>query len=273
MSNKIRRVQSDLPLGANYYIERRQVKAGEHFSPHWHDYFEFEIVAQGTGEHIYNNTRYSLQRGSAYLMSYYDFHELTAKSDMLLLKIQFNEHMLPQELNDFIFLSRSRFSVALDGNTANNIFGKFDLLEQEYKKRLPFSDIIIKSTISEIIIEAIRCAPSIPDTSFPSLLQKAVAYIQNHFREDIPLSELAEKFSVTPNYLGMLFTKRMGISFSDYLNTVRLRGACNLLAQTELSVKEIALSSGYNSFEHFEYTFKKKLSCTPLEFRRASKSK
>lgn len=96
------------------------------------------------------------------------------------------------------------------------------------------------------------------------------------FKRLLPISELIseriylclnlQKNSVTPNYLGMLFSKRMGVSFSDYLNTVRLRVACNLLAQTELSVKEIAFASGYNSFEHFEYTFKKTfLLTTPIQ--------
>jgi YesN/AraC family two-component response regulator len=73
---------------------------------------------------------------------------------------------------------------------------------------------------------------------------------------------------VTPNYLGVQFTKKMGISFSDYLNTMRLRYACNLLDSTDLAVKEIAFASGYNSVEHFGYTFKKILGDSPLNYKK-----
>ena len=59
---------------------------------------------------------------------------------------------------------------------------------------VPFSDIIIKNTVTDIIIEAIRHVPTVSDANIPSLLQKAVAYIRTHFRKDIPLSELAKKF-------------------------------------------------------------------------------
>ena len=103
MSNQINKFESSLRQDKDYYIEQNFIKKGEYFSPHWHDYFELEIVLGGEGEHIYNNTKYMLSRGSIYLMSYYDFHELKAREDMQMLKLQFNENVLPDKLNDFLF--------------------------------------------------------------------------------------------------------------------------------------------------------------------------
>ena len=116
---------------------------------------------------------------------------------------------------------------------------------------------LIKNLIAEIIITVIRNSTQDENTVIPTLLQNAVAYIHNNFREQITLNGLARYCNVTPNYLGAQFSKKMGISFSDYLNTVRLRYACNLLDGTNLSCKEIAFACGYNSVEHFVYTFKK----------------
>lgn len=268
MSKQINRVQSQLKQNKNYYAQKYFIDKGSYFAPHWHDYFELEIVLSGSGEHIYNNKKYILERGSAYLMSYYDFHELRAVSDMQTLKIQFNDHILPQELAKYITFNNNRFCCDLGEMQTANAEKCFSKLEYEEKSGLIFSNLMIKNLITDIIVNIIRT--SSPDGSdvVPSLLQKAVGHIHNHFRENLSLKTLADTCMVTPNYLGSNFSKLMGMSFSDYLNTVRIRHACNLLESTDLTVKEIAFSSGYNSVEHFAYTFKKKLNLTPLEFRK-----
>lgn len=268
MSKQINKFQSSLQQNKDYYIEEQLIKKGEYFAPHWHDYFELEIVLGGTGEHIYNNTKYTLSRGSIYLMSFYDFHELQAQEDMQMLKLQFNENVLPKQLNDFLFLSYSRFCCAVDENEMEHITKLFEILKREEKKSGLFSEILINNLIVEIIITVIRNSTQDENTVIPSLLQNAVAYIHNNFREPLSLGSLAKHCNVTPNYLGVRFTKKMGISFSDYLNTVRLRYACNLLDGTDLAVKEIAFACGYNSVEYFGYIFKKSLGTSPLNYKK-----
>ena len=268
MAKQINKFESSLCQDKDYYIEQNFIKKGEYFSPHWHDYFELEVVLDGRGEHIYNNTDYTLGRGSIYLMSYYDFHELKAQEDMQILKLQFNENVLPNELNDFLFLSHNRFCCSVGENEMQHIIKLFSILKREEQCGGLFSEMLIKNLIAEIIITVIRNSSQNEDTVIPSLLQNAVAYIRNNFREPLTLGLLAKHCNVTPNYLGVQFTKKMGISFSDYLNTVRLRYACNLLDSTDLTVKEIAFASGYNSVEYFGYTFKKILGDSPLNYKK-----
>lgn len=267
MSKHINKFQSSLQQDKDYYIEDRLINKGEYFAPHWHDYFELEVVLGGHGEHIYNNTKYTLSRGSVYLMSFYDFHELQAQEDMLMLKLQFNENVLPKQLNDFLFLSRNRFCCTVDENEILHIIKLFDILKREEKQSGLFSELLIKNLIAEIIITVIRNSSQDENVVIPTLLQKAVAHIHNNFREPLTLGALAKKCNVTPNYLGAQFSKKMGISFSDYLNTVRLRYACNLLDSTDLSGKEIAFACGYNSVEYFGYIFKKTLGTSPLNYK------
>ncbi len=271
MNTKIKRIRSEFPEGMNFRTERKEIRAGDYFPPHWHDYFEFEIVLDGQGEHIYNHCHDHLDRGSAYLMSYYDFHELRAKTDMVLLKIQLNEKMLPEELARFIALSGNRFSCLLNEEETDEIVRILREIDEEKRERFPFYERMLRSLISLLIIKFLRHIPPLPEQTIPDLVQQAVAYVHIHFREALSLTQLAEHCAVTPNYLGMRFSRWMGVSFSDYVNTVRLRYACDLLAGTDLSVKEIAFSSGYHSVEHFEYIFKRKLSCTPLAFRRGGR--
>jgi AraC-like DNA-binding protein len=146
-----------------------------------------------------------------------------------------------------------------------------ELIMREDRERSQFYELVVRNAIATLVVILLRKAALLPLPATPSLLQKTAAYAHGRFRENISLSQIAEELSVTPNYLGKRFSQWMGVSFSDYLNTVRLRHACHLLAGTELSVKEIAFSSGYNSIEHFEYSFKKKMTCSPTVFRRQSR--
>ena len=100
------------------------------------------------------------------------------------------------------------------------------------------------------------------------LVQKAMAYIHSNFRFDISLEQMAKDLSVSVNYMGAVFKKWVGVSFNEYLNTVRLKNACNMLETTDLSVKEIAFASGYKSVEYFLYRFKNNLKTTPTAYKK-----
>ena len=266
----VQHVHSYLPRGVNYYFERRMVRAGEHFAPHWHDFFEFEIVLQGCGEHAYNHTHYTVERGSAYLMSYYNFHELTAKTDMKLLKLQFNEHAIPKELRDYLLLRHNCLFCSFPEEAFVNMIRQFEEIEHEATSCSFLSDLRIEALLRTALIDLIRQVGTEALPATPSLGQRSAAHVHYHFREEGSLSLVAGKLAVTPNYLGALFSRFTGSSFSEYLNQVRLRYACSLLTSTNLSIKEIAFSAGYHSAEHFIYTFKFKLGSTPLQFRKAA---
>lgn len=273
MNHTIKHIRSDLSGGENYCATQIEIKAGHTVSPHWHDYFEFELVLEGYGEQIYNGTRYVLERGTVSLLSYYDFHALRITDDLKLLKIQFNENMLPKDLSDFIFLSQNRFCCSLSEEETREVIRLMENIMDEDASRSQFYELMVRNAISTLMVMLLRRTSSLPAPAMPSLIQKTAAYAHTHFRENISLTQAAEACSVTPNYLGKRFTQWMGVSFSEYLNTVRLRHACNVLTGTDLSVKEIAFSSGYNSIEHFEYIFKRKLACTPTAFRRLGRAR
>lgn len=268
MGKEIRRLRSEFPQGTSYYIERREVKAGKHVLPHWHDYIELELVLSGRGEQIYNRKHHALKRGRISLMSYYDFHELWASEDMVLLKIQCDERILPEEIRGHMRTRQGDLCCALTERDTVYIAQLWERLQEENTQNMPLREQMVQNLITTVIITLLRNAPAESQQDLPSVLQTATAYIHTHFREELCLTQLAKICSVTPNYLGMLFSKWLGVSFSEYLKEIRLRYACNLLRGTDLSVKEIAFASGYRSVEYFLDRFKRKLSCTPTAFRR-----
>jgi len=97
---------------------------------------------------------------------------------------------------------------------------------------------------------------------------KAKEYIWGNYNQDISLKKMAEAVGINPFYLSHLFRKEMGISFLEYLTSVRLSIAKKLLQQTNLSIIEICLEVGYQDPSHFAKIFKKEEGIRPTEYRK-----
>ena len=97
---------------------------------------------------------------------------------------------------------------------------------------------------------------------------KAKEFIWGNYNQDISLKKMAEAVGINPFYLSHLFRTEMGISFLEYLTSVRLSIAKKLLKQTNLSIMQICLEVGYQDPSHFAKIFKKKEGIRPTEYRK-----
>lgn len=245
---------------------KQEFSAGTTFPLHWHDYIEFEFVLSGTAKHVFNEGEYTLKRGSAHILNYYDFHEVTVTSDIVLYCIHFDKSMLHPRI--FEYLSYNSFHCEFDEVESTKITER--ILELIAEKEAPdtLRNIMIKNLINELMITMIRkCSPSQLEPA-PLPIQQAVSYVNDHFYEKITLEKMANELSFSANYIGKLFKNQMKCSFNEYVNTLRLKHACTLLNSSDMSVKEIADASGYSSIEYFMYAFKKKMMMTPGEYRK-----
>lgn len=94
-------------------------------------------------------------------------------------------------------------------------------------------------------------------------------YIQKYYGSGISISQIADHFGVTANYLSALFHQKTGEKFIDYLTKVRINAAKKLLLQNlSASVQDIALMVGYNSTRHFSSLFQKRTGMTPSMYRK-----
>lgn len=102
------------------------------------------------------------------------------------------------------------------------------------------------------------------------IIEQAKAYIQRYYMKDISISEIAENFGLTANYLSTVFHRKAGMKFIDYLTKVRIDAAKKLLIQNlSASVQDIALMVGYNSARHFSTLFQKETGETPSSYRKS----
>ena len=95
-------------------------------------------------------------------------------------------------------------------------------------------------------------------------------YIEEHYMNEIKLSDLALVAHVTPSYLSTKFKKETGISFTEYLVKYRIHKAEELIRSENISFKEIADMVGYNDYVQFSKMFKKYNGVSPSMYRKNS---
>lgn len=100
-----------------------------------------------------------------------------------------------------------------------------------------------------------------------SIVERIKAYITGSIDQPLSRQYIADYIGLSPDYIVKLFKKETGLSISDYILGERIRMAKELLAQSDLSVSNIALAVGYTNFGYFSTTFKKEVSMTPQDYR------
>lgn len=107
-----------------------------------------------------------------------------------------------------------------------------------------------------------------------SILKTAVDFIDSHYmEEDISLNTVANVANVSSNHFSALFSQNMGQTFIEYLTTLRMNKAKELLRCTGMRSSEIAGEVGYKDAHYFSYLFKKTQGMTPSDYRKAREDK
>lgn len=114
-----------------------------------------------------------------------------------------------------------------------------------------------------------ECAPGTPAWAGTSTtVQRGLRLIAEGALDDGNLENLADRLGVTSRHLRRLFNKHLGASPLAVAHTQRLHFAKSLIDQTNLSMRDISVASGFGSVRRFNDTFKKTYGRTPGELRR-----
>lgn len=92
-------------------------------------------------------------------------------------------------------------------------------------------------------------------------------YINDYYQKDITPGSIAEKFHLNSSYLSDMFSKKVGVTLSNYLTGVRIEKATQFLLYTDYTLEVIAEKTGFNNYRQFIRAFKRVYSETPSEFR------
>ncbi|MDR6879213.1 AraC family transcriptional regulator [Bacillus sp. 3255] len=266
--------------------------AGTIIDFHHHSEFEIHYIPSGKGKVILDGVTYPLQEGMLYVTAPGVSHRQEAdeqeKMDELCLHVDFvkldeagdaengatgwGEAWELQEADACIRqLSELPHVPAFDRQEAMKCF----LVAYEAWRDNPLGQYtLIKQSIIQMLLRTIgaykadRHGPNLPARDMKSYrYQLAVQFIEDNFRRPLTLEGVAERLQISSRQLQRIFKEQANISFSEYLEQVRLKHVCTELLQTSLTLEKIAEKNGFASSNYLHYVFKKAHGVTPNRYR------
>ncbi len=154
--------------------------------------------------------------------------------------------------------------------------GFLELMLREAREALPGYEEACAALLSVVLIRlrrlegvALSDGPSGPRTSRECSLVRR--YIDNHFKEDLSLDQLAQLAHLNKYHLAHTFRREFGVSPINYLISRRIEESRFLLRETDHSLSLIAQVLGFSSLSYFSQSFRRAEGINPMEYRKRNR--
>lgn len=263
-----------IPEGQMFYVTKDVIRGpaimdGFHYN---NNHYEFIFLRQGTCYCYINDDFYLVGPGCVALMNKGSchYHNYNPAEVRVLYHIMFNDDYLDyyqrctgQQLLKALLPDRA---IQLDDDTAMELATMLDVMIKDNPVD-PLEKAMLCQRLNLFWLrftlgQRKLCRTEKNTTMHPTLVQ-ILAYLQEHYHEHITLDHLVERYSLNKSYLCRLFSKELNLSFTNYLNQLRLTAANNLLADSVYSLDEIAIRTGFSNANYFCRVYKQAFGVTP----------
>lgn len=252
-----------------YNVGYQKCEGGHQWGPGVRDHYLIHHVLRGRGYYLANGITYSLKKGDTFLV--YPHREVRYWADA-------------REPWEYAW-------VGFSGSDAGSI-----LRSTDFTKEAP---VLEQASISKHIEKEIMKIYQAKGNNFPDIVamtgalytmlstlmgehggviphkdpqmayvEKALQYISERYSYGITIEDIADYTGVSRSHLFRLFQAVLQQSPKEYLTSYRLKQACQLLKETDLSVAAIAHSAGFENNLYFSKAFKKEIGATPTGYRK-----
>jgi len=208
------------------------------------------ILKPGMGIFLHSNNRQEILSGATPVSFYW---------------IHFTGYQASQTLEHFGFHHEYHFTATLSEHIIS-------LFQKVFKEFLTRKDEYIYASslyLLQILIEIKRS--QVDSVTQRKTLEKSLTYIHKNYLTDISIEKLAEIEHMSISHYRKVFIEHVNTPPKQYITSLRIYYAANLLQYTDKSIKEIAEQCGYNDIGYFYRVFKKTTNMTPVNCRNAKK--
>lgn len=99
-------------------------------------------------------------------------------------------------------------------------------------------------------------------------ISQIINFVEANFQDKIGLQSLSDSLHINKYHLSHFITKKMGISFQNYLNSVRLSHALNLMSRGDQKILDIAIQAGFSDHKYLNKLIKDTFNCTPKAYQK-----
>lgn len=236
--------------------------------PHYHSLYEIYFLEEGNCTYTIDNKVYNVKSGDIVIIPDGKIHHTkydNLKHSRILINCSYE--YIPDFVQSAVSTGNYLFRNPFISDEVKNILSK---IEAEYSLKDSFSDEIISCHTHSLFYLLMRNSESCIDIENGNrVIEQAAAYIKENFSSDITLSDMAKKFSVSPEHFSRMFKKETGLGFSKYLNSLRLQYAEQLLKSADgQNITKVAESCGFEDSNYFSKKFKEAYGVSPKKVQK-----
>ncbi|MGX5108487.1 AraC family transcriptional regulator [Enterobacter cloacae] len=241
---------------------------------HWHQCLEILYVEEGFGVAIVDNRHYTMRPGRLFFFPPFTLHKVRVDEQAEAIYrrtiIHLDHHAVLKALRDFPHTQQRLEKLSRRGSEAWVV----DLAHCHSHVDHLFSCYPPPMTSENIAGLLIGLFAMLPDDrsgapgSSQGIASQVMFWLDEHYQEKFHLDALAAELGKSRSYVSRKFHAETGEKIHHYLNTLRLRKACECLLHSDASVREVAARVGFSDVTWFISAFKKGIGETPLQYRK-----
>lgn len=272
----------DFPFHIHYGQHREDMYIHTH-----EDFSELVVILNGTATHIVDDEEYHIKKGDVFVINENTSHGFSHPKNFRLCNIMFRPSFFLPSLSDIrtspgfhaLFLiepmrihqNKFRGRLQIGWDDYEDTYQLIEKINTEYYDRPEGFQTMITSLLSQLITRLSRLYQTDSGQTgreIPSLAI-AVAYIENHFAEELSVEDLADLAGMSIRHFRRLFQDIYNTSPVRYINSLRIQAAQRLLLNSELSITDIALHCGFVNGNYFSTRFRQATGQSPYSYRSA----
>lgn len=260
---------------------------------HTHNFYELNIVVEGTGAHYIEDNVFPTSAGDVFVLPPNYRHGYWSEDNLNIFHLILPHHVIEKhaaDLNRFAgyktlfeiepyirrnceeraFLHLSDEQLARLRLDTDNLLSVLEQPESEENNVLfEIRSILIVCTLARLIETESRLKLS--GSAFPDALFiiRAIEFMNNNYADKISINDLAVTANMSRSTFLRRFTAMCKISPNEYLTEIRVKKSCELLKNANLNITEIAQACGFFDCSHYIRVFGKLCGTTPLAYRKS----
>ncbi|MBQ6823743.1 MAG: AraC family transcriptional regulator [Clostridia bacterium] len=233
---------------------------------HFHDDEQLLYIEEGFATVRVEGREYPASGGDLVIFSRHERHAVAVEGALYK---RYSVHLEGEQSDDFlasVLIDRGEaFRHVIHAPELGSLFRE---LEEEFSVERPLRGRMLGLRLQEIFVTLFRREPSLFVKKEAAPMQRIRRYIEENFRKELTLSKLAEEHNISCSHLSHQFKAVTGYAPMEYLLVCRMTAAQKRLAETDCSVREIVEECGFSDQSNFSRSFRRRMGCSPLEFRK-----
>ena len=220
--------------------------------PHWHDETEIVFVVSGNAQLLCDNENYELKSGEVALISSGEVHFIKGDASSIISVIKIDEELVKRSVGNL----RLNCPILTEKFDIEQVYEKIIFEHNSYDE---LSQAVINASVTLLLAQIYRtheCVEKLSETESENAQNKRIfAYISANFGT-VTFKEVATLSGFSEPYFSQYFKRISGMTFTKYLNSLRVIEAIKRLSEKKKSVTEISIECGFGTIRNFNRVFK-----------------